>query len=106
VNVIDDDGFACGSGGSADTLVEGDAGVRRHGAAIGSEDENGFDAGKLLQHVKAYPVVAQDVVMKELHDGFEKIVGGTGRGGKRIELLGELREGRDGHGIRLRSQGE
>ena len=93
VDIIDDDGPASGGGGTADSLVELDAGVRRHGAAKGSEDEYGRCAGKFLNHVEADPVVAKHVFMKELDDAFEKVIGGFGRGDKIVEFIEALQRG-------------
>jgi len=93
VDVIDNHGLAGGGGGTADSLVELNAGMRRHRAAKGAEDENGGRAGKFLDHVEADPVVAQHVFVKQLDDAFEKVTGGVGRRGESTELLDALRVG-------------
>src|SRR3974390_3291988 len=61
INVIDEDGLATRGGGSADALVEGNAGMRGHRAAEGTKDEHVGIAGQ-FQHVKADPVVAGELL--------------------------------------------
>ena len=56
VDVVDDDGFTAGGRGAADALVEGNAGVGRHGALERAEDEG--VAAFPFEHVEADPVVA------------------------------------------------
>ena len=68
VNVVDDDGSAAGGSGAADALVEGNAGVGRHGAFEGAEDER--VAAFPFEHVEADPVVAGELFVEEGDDGF------------------------------------
>jgi hypothetical protein len=89
VDVVDDDGFAGGSGGPADALVERDAGVGRHGAFEGAEDEDVL-IGVFFEHVKADPVVAGEFFVEEGDDGFHEGVGVWGRAGKGVEIGEEV----------------
>ena len=70
VYVVDDDGFAGGCRGAADALVEGDAGVGRHGAMEGAENER--VASFPFEHVKADPVVAGEFFVEKGDDGFHE----------------------------------
>jgi len=70
VDVVDDDGFAGGGRGAADALVEGNAGVGRHGALEGAEDER--VAPFPFKHVEADPVVAGKVLVEKRDDGFHQ----------------------------------
>jgi hypothetical protein len=84
VDVVDDDGFAAGGRGAADALVEGDAGVGRHGAFEGAEDEG--VAAFPFEHVEADPVVAGELFVEKGDDGFhEGFAGGRGFG-ESVEL--------------------
>ena len=56
-NIIDDNSFASGSGGTEDALIECDACVRSHGALEGAEHEH-VAVGIFFEHVEANPVVA------------------------------------------------
>ena len=88
VDVVDDDGFAAGGRGAADALVERNAGVGRHGAFEGAEDEG--VAAFPFEHVEADPVVAGEVLMEKRDDGFHEGFGGDGRPGERVELGNEV----------------
>ena len=88
VNVVDDDGLAAGGCGAADTLVERNAGVRRHGAFEGAEDER--VAAFPFEHVEADPVVAGELFVEKSDDGFhEGFAGGSGFG-ERVELWDQI----------------
>ncbi len=79
VDVVDDDGFAGGGSGAADALIEGNAGVGRHGAFEGAEDER--VAAFPFEHVEADPIVAGEFFVEEGDDGFhEGFAGGSGFG--------------------------
>lgn len=73
IDVVDDDGFAGGSGGTTDPLVERNASVRRHGAFEGAENEN-VTIAFLFEHVEPNPVVAGELLVKDgdnaLHESF------------------------------------
>jgi hypothetical protein len=107
-DVIDDDGFAGGSSGTADALIERDASVRGHGAFEGTEDENGR-LSSLLEHVEADPVVAGEFAVEQgddlSHEGFR----GGCSGSETIEFGSEI-GGFDvcvgGHEFILRGIGE
>ncbi len=84
VDVVDDDGFAAGGSGAADALIERDAGVGRHGALEGAEDER--VAAFPFEHVEADPVVAGELFVEKRDDGFHERFGGGGGPGERVEL--------------------
>src|SRR5271165_621804 len=75
VEFADDDGFAGGSGGATDALVERDAGVRGHGAAEGTEDEH-VAVVILFEQVEADPVVASEFGVEKGDDILHEGVGG------------------------------
>jgi len=70
VDVVNDDGFAAGGRGPADALVKRDAGVGRHGAFEGAEDE--CVASFPFEHVEADPVVAGEFFVEKGDDGFHE----------------------------------
>ena len=79
VDVVDDDGFAAGGRGAADTLVERDASVGSHGAFEGAEDKG--VAVFPFEHVEADPVVTGELFVEKGDDGFhEGFAGGSGFG--------------------------
>jgi len=82
-NVIDDNGFAARSGGTADALIERDACVRRHGALEGAEDEY-VVVRFFFEHVEANPVVACELFMKDGNDALHEGVGRSGFRGERV----------------------
>jgi len=84
VDVVDDDGFAAGGSGAADALVEGDAGVGRHGAFEGAEDER--VAAFPFEHVEADPVVAGEFFVEQGDDGFHEGFAGRSGFGEGVEL--------------------
>jgi hypothetical protein len=84
VDVVDDDSFAAGGSGAADALVERDAGVGRHGAFEGAEDES--VAAFPFEHVEADPVVAGEFFVEKGDDGFHERFAGRGELGERVEL--------------------
>ena len=84
VDIVDDDGFAAGGRGAADALIERDAGMGRHGALEGAEDER--VAAFFFQHVEADPVVFGEFCVEERDDGFHERFGGRGGFGERIEF--------------------
>src|SRR5579859_205210 len=88
VDVVDDDGFAAGGRGAADALVEGNAGVGRHGAFEGAEDEG--VAAFPFEHVEADPVVAGELFVEKGDDGFHKRFAGGGGPGERVELRNDV----------------
>jgi len=88
VDVVDDDGFAAGGRGAADTLVEGDAGVGRHGAFEGAEDER--VAAFPFEHVEPDPVVARELFVEKGDDGFHEGFAGCGGLGERVELRNDV----------------
>ena len=89
VNVVDDDGFASGGSGAADTLMKRDAGVGRHSALEGAEDED-VAVRFFFQHVEADPVVARELFVKQRDDGFHEGVGGRRGFGERVESWNEV----------------
>ena len=79
VDVVDDDGFAAGGRGTADTLVERDASMGSHGAFEGAEDKG--VAAFPFEHVEADPVVTGELFVEKGDDGFhEGFAGGSGFG--------------------------
>ena len=84
VDVVDDDGFTGGGRGAADALIEGNAGVGRHGAFEGAEDER--VASFPFEHVEADPVVAGELFVEKRDDGFHQRLAGCGGLGERVEL--------------------
>ena len=84
IDVVDDDGFAAGDSGAADALVEGNAGVGRHRAFEGAEDER--FASFPFEHVEADPVVAGEFFVEKGDDGFHEGFAGYGGFGERVEL--------------------
>ena len=88
VDVVDHDSFAAGGGGTADALVERNAGVGRHGAFKGAEDEH--VAAFPFEHVEAYPVVACEFFMEKGDDGFHEGFAGWGGFGERVELGNQI----------------
>jgi hypothetical protein len=99
IDVVDDDGFAAGGRGAADALVEGNAGVGRHGAFERAEDER--VAAFPFEHVEADPVVAGELFVEKGDDGFHERFAGWGGLGERVELRNDV--GRfyvcGGHGL-------
>ena len=88
VDVVDDDGFAGGDRGAADALIEGNAGVGRHGALEGAENEH--VASFPFEHVEADPVVASKFFVEERDDGFHERFAGCGGFGERVELRNDV----------------
>jgi len=88
VDVVDDDGFAAGGRGAADTLVKGNAGVGRHGAFEGAKDES--VASFPFEHVEADPVVASEFFVKKSDDGFHERFAGCSGLGERVELRNDV----------------
>jgi len=84
VDVVDDDGFAAGGRCAADALIEGNAGVGRHGALEGAEDER--VASIPFEHVEADPVVAGELFVEKGDDGFHEGFAGGGGFGERVEF--------------------
>ena len=84
VDVVDDDGFAAGGRGAADALIEGNAGVGRHGSFVGTEDE--CVASFPFEHVETDPVVAGELFVEKGDDGFHEGFAGWGGFGERVEL--------------------
>jgi len=84
IDVVDDDDFAAGDSGAADALVEGNAGVGRHRAFEGAEDER--FASFPFEHVEADPVVAGEFFVEKGDDGFHEGFAGYGGFGERVEL--------------------
>jgi hypothetical protein len=84
VDVVDDDGFAAGGRGAADALIEGNAGVGRHGALEGAEDER--VASFPFEHVEADPVVGGELFVEKGDDGFHEGFAGGGGFGERVEF--------------------
>ena len=89
VDVVDDDSFAGGGRGAADTLMKRDASVGRHGALEGAEDED-VAVRFFFQHVKTDPIVAGELFMEQRDDGFHEGIGGGRSLGKRIERWNEV----------------
>jgi hypothetical protein len=84
VDVINDDGFAAGGRGAADALIEGNAGVGRHCALEGAENQR--VAPFPFEHVKADPVVAREFFVEKSDDGFHERFAGWRGFGERVEL--------------------
>ena len=76
VDVVHDDGFAAGCRGAADSLIERDARVGRHGALEGAEDED--VSAFFFQHVKADPIVSGEFFVQQGDDGFHECLAGRG----------------------------
>src|SRR5579884_4396748 len=74
VDVIHDNCLAGGGSGSADTLIERDAGVGSHGAAKWAEGQN-FLIAVFLNHVKADPIVFNKPLMQEVGNTMHQGVG-------------------------------
>jgi hypothetical protein len=98
VDVVNDDGFAAGGSGAANALVEGYAGVGRHGALKGTEDER--VACFPFEHVEADPIVAGEFFVEKGDDGFHEGFGGGSGFGEGVELGDEVGgfQGYSGHG--------
>ena len=74
IDVIDDDGFATGSRSAADSLIEGNARVGRHGAFEGTEDEYvliPFPG----EHIETDPIVTSEFFVEESDDALHEGVG-------------------------------
>lgn len=88
-DVVDDDGHAAAGSGAANALVERDAGVGRHGALEGAEDED-VVIGFLFEHVEANPIVFGELAVKKrddvIHQGFD----GSGGDGQAIQFEDEV----------------
>ncbi len=89
IDVVDDDSFACGGGGAADALMEGDARVGRHGSFEGAEDEDVMIAF-FFEHVKANPIVTSEFFVKKGDYAFHERIGVAGRNGEAIESRDEV----------------
>jgi hypothetical protein len=88
VDVVHDDGLSAGGRGAADALIERDAGVGRHGAFEGAEDER--VASFPFEHVEADPVVAGELFVEKRDDGFHERFAGCGGPGERVELRNDV----------------
>jgi len=82
-DVVNDDGHAAAGSGAANALVERDAGVWRHGALEGAEDED-IAGGFVLEHVEANPIVFGELAVKERDDVCHQGFGGSGGDGQAI----------------------
>ena len=89
VDVVDDDGFPAGSGSTANTLVERDAGVGRHGALERAENQNVL-ATFLFEHIKADPIVAGEFFVEERDDALHEGLGVVRGDRERVELWNEV----------------
>jgi len=67
IDIIDDDGFACGGCGSAEALVERDASVGCRRSFEGAEGED-IVATLFFKHVEADPVVVVEFFVEERND--------------------------------------
>ncbi len=81
-NIVDDNGLARGSG-ATNTLIEGDAGVRGHGALERAEDKD-VAVGFLFEHVETNPIVASELFMKDGDDALHERVGRSGFRGESV----------------------
>src|SRR5690242_5088449 len=68
-HVIDYHCLSGRSGRAANTLIQWNAGMRRHGALQGPQDQHaGLRVHRfLLQHVEAHPVVLEHAIVQQLH---------------------------------------
>jgi len=84
-DVVNDDSLAGGRRGAADTLIQGNARVRGHGAAKGAENQN-FLRTVFFEHVETYPVVTQHFLVQEFGDALHQIPRGFRAGGEGVEF--------------------
>ena len=82
-DVVNDDGHAATGSGAANALVERDAGVWRHGALEGAEDED-IASWFMLEHVEANPIVFGELAVKERDDVCHEGFGGRGGDGQSV----------------------
>ncbi len=82
-DVVNDDGLARAGSGAANALVERDAGVGRHGAVEGAENED-VAIGFLFEQVEAHPVVFGELAVKERDDAFHQGFAGSGCDGQSV----------------------
>ena len=82
-DVVNDDGHAAAGRGAANALVERDAGVWRHGALEGAEDED-IAGGFVLEHVEANPIVFGELAVEEHDDVCHEGFGGSGGDGQAV----------------------
>jgi hypothetical protein len=101
-DVVNDEGHAATGGSAANALVERDAGVRRHGAFEGAEDED-IAAGFVFEHVEANPIVFGELAVKERDDVFHQGFGGSSGDGQAIQFEDETGRFRmsGGHDVQL-----
>ena len=90
IDVVDDDGFAGGSGGTTDALIEGNASVRRHGAFEGAENED-VAIGFFFEHVKANPIVTGELLVEDCDNTLHERFGGGRSFGEGIESRDQVR---------------
>jgi len=89
-DVVNDDGHAATGGGAANALVERDAGVGRHAALEGAEDEDVM-IGFLFEHVEANPIVFREFAVKERDDVVHQGFTGSGSDGQSVQFGNEVR---------------
>src|SRR5260370_14290677 len=84
-DVVDNDCPAAGSGSAADTLIERNSSVRRHGPFEGIEHEHGRLRSR-FEHVEAHPVVFEHALVQKLdhllHENMDR--------GRRLCQFGDL----------------
>ena len=90
VDVIHDNGFAGGGCGSANALIERDAGVRGHGAFERAEDEDVM-VGLPFEHVETDPVVTGHFFVEQGDDGVHESDAGGGVARQSIEFGKQVR---------------
>jgi hypothetical protein len=88
-DVVDDDGHAAAGSGAANALVERDAGVGRHGALEGAEDED-VAIGFLFEQVEASPIVFGELAVKERDDVLHQGFAGSGGDGQTVQFEDEV----------------
>lgn len=88
-DVVNDDGHAAAGSSAANALVERDAGMGRHRALEGAEDED-FVIGFLFEHVEANPIVFGELAVQKRGDVFHQSFGGSGGDGQAVQFEDEV----------------
>src|SRR3974377_1601937 len=80
VDVVDDDGLAAGRRRATNALIERDAGMGRHGALEGAEDED-VAVALPFEHIKTNPIVTSELGVEESDDTLhQRVSRASGRG--------------------------
>ena len=89
IHVVNDNGSTARSRGATDSLIQGDAGVGRHGALERAENED-VAVGFPLEHVKTNPIVASELGVKERDDALHESVGRGRCGGEGVQFGNQI----------------